>query len=371
MLNARRLFLMLCAKETPLHHGWWGIDEANSVLQIDGEGGHVTRPCIRSILKSLAMVLVISALLVGTTGCAAESGKTKVTVFTGGTGGTYFPLGSKYAQLLNQFSENIDASAATSGASVTNCKAIGTGECQAALVQNDVSYYARMGINMFDAPIPQLQGIACWYPETIQFVVKADSDIMSLDDMAGKNVAVGAPGSGAVVGCEQILQAAGVWDSITRFDLNFGEAASALKLGQVDVGFLVAGAPTSAIEELAVSSDVRIVEVPNDILTALGDAGYSFYVRQILPAGTYGMTADVSTVAVQAMLCVSSATSEDVVYDMTKILFEQVDELRTVHTKANDITPDTALDGMSLLLHPGAIAYYEETGVAVPASLKG
>ena len=74
---------------------------------------------------------------------------------------------------------------------------------------------------------------------------------------------------------------------------------------------------------------------------------------------------------VQAMLCVSSATSENVVYDMTKILFEQVDELRTVHTKANDITPDTALDGMRLLLHPGAIAYYEETGVAIPASLKG
>ncbi|MBN1856683.1 MAG: TAXI family TRAP transporter solute-binding subunit [Dehalococcoidia bacterium] len=323
------------------------------------------------MLKSLALILIISALLAGTAGCTGASGKTGVTVFTGGTGGTYFPLGSKYAELLNQFSDNIDASAATSGASVTNCKAIGTGECQAALVQNDVSYYARKGINMFDAPIPELQGIACWYPETIQFVVKADSNIMSLEDMAGKNVAVGAPGSGAAVGCEQVLQAAGVWDSITRFDLNFGEAASALKLGQVDVGFLVAGAPTSAIEELAVSSEVRIVEVPDNILTALGAAGYPFYVRQILPAGTYGMTTDVSTVAVQAMLCVSSELSDDVVYEMTKILFEHLDELRTVHTKANDITLNSALDGMSLIVHPGAIAYFEEAGVTVSADLKG
>ena len=329
------------------------------------------RPAIKSVLRILTLAIVVTSLLAGVTGCAGGGGKTEVTIYTGGTGGTYFPLGSKYAELLNEFSDNIDASAVTSGASVTNCKAIGTGECQAGLAQNDVSYYARKGINMFDAPIPELQGIACWYPETIQFVVKADSDIMSLADMAGKNVAVGAPGSGTAVACEQVLGAAGVWDSITRFDLNFGEAASALKLGQVDVGFLVAGFPTSAIEELAVSTDVRIVDVSDDILRELGEAGYPFYVRQELSAGAYGMDADVSTVAVQAMLCVGAAVPEDIVYEMTKILFEQVGELTAIHTKANDITLDTALDGMSLLLHSGAVKYYEEAGVTVPAELIG
>ncbi|MCK4512548.1 TAXI family TRAP transporter solute-binding subunit, partial [bacterium] len=194
---------------------------------------------------------------------------------------------------------------------------------------------------------------------------------MSLADMAGKNVAVGAPGSGTAVACEQVLVAAGVWDSITRFDLNFGEAASALKLGQVDVGFLVAGFPTSAIEELAVSTDVTIVDVSDDILQKLGRAGYPFYVRQELPAGAYGMDADVSTVAVQAMLCVGADVPEDIVYEMTKILFEQVGELTAIHTKANDITLDTALDGMSLLLHSGAVKYYKEAGVTVPAELIG
>ncbi|MBE9505607.1 MAG: TAXI family TRAP transporter solute-binding subunit [Chloroflexi bacterium] len=329
------------------------------------------RPAIKSVFRILTLAVVVTSLLAGVTGCAGGGGKTEVTIYTGGTGGTYFPLGSRYAELLNQFSDNIDASAVTSGASVTNCKAIGTGECQAGLAQNDVSYYARKGINMFDAPIPALQGIACWYPETIQFVVKADSNIMSLADMAGKNVAVGAPGSGTAVACEQVLGAAGVWDSITRFDLNFGEAASALKLGQVDVGFLVAGFPTSAIEELAVSTDVRIVDISDDILQALGEAGYPFYVRQELPAGAYGTDADVSTVAVQAMLCVGADVPEDIVYEMTKILFEQVGELTAIHTKANDITLDTALDGMSLLLHSGAVKYYKEAGVTVPAKLIG
>jgi len=320
---------------------------------------------------TIAAALLLTIVLAATAGCAGGGGKTDVTIYTGGTGGTYFPLGSRYAELLNENSTAIDASAVTSGASVTNAKAIGSGECQAGLLQNDVAYYARTGINMFDAAIPELQGVACWYPETIQFVVKADSGIATLEDMMGKNVAVGAPGSGTVVACEQILSVAGVWDSITRFDLNFAEAASAVKLGEVDAGFLVAGFPTSAVEELAVSEDVRIVEVPDDVLQGLQDEGYPFYVRQVIPSGTYGMTSDVSTVAVQAMLGVGASVDEDVVYDMTKILFEQVDELRATHTKANDITLESALDGMSVVVHPGAVKYYEEMGVSVPADLVG
>jgi len=313
-------------------------------------------------------VLVVTSLLAGTAGCSG-GGKTKVTIFTGGTAGVYFPLGSKYAELLNKYSDGIDATAVTSGASVTNAKAIGTDECQAALLQNDVSFYASKGTNMFDAAIPQLQGIACLYPETIQFVVKASSPIKSLQDMAGKNVAVGAPGSGTAVACEQILTAAGVWNSITRFDLNFAEAASAIKLGEVDAGFIVAGAPTPAIEELAVSEDVRIIEVPDAILSKLLSSGYSFYVRQVIPAGTYKMSAQCSTVAVQAMLCVRSTVPEDVAYDMTKILFTKLDELRSAHTKANEIKLEAALNGMSLKLHPGAVKYYKEAGVTIPAGL--
>jgi len=312
-------------------------------------------------------MVVVSSLLVGTAGCA--SGGTKITIFTGGTAGVYFPLGSKYAEMLNKHSDLIDASAVTSGASVTNAKAIGTNECQAALLQNDVSYYALKGTNMFDAPVPELRGVACLYPETIQFVVLADSPINSLADLAGKNVAVGAPGSGTAVACEQILTAAGVWNGITRFDLNFAEAASAIKLGEVDAGFIVAGAPTPAIEELAISSPVRILDIPDNVLSGLLSAGYPFYVRQVIPSGTYGMSAQSATVAVQAMLAVRSDLSEAVVYDMTKILFTQVEELRTAHTKGNEVTIETALDGMSLKLHPGAVKYYKEAGVNVPASM--
>jgi TRAP transporter TAXI family solute receptor len=318
----------------------------------------------------LASVILITAGFGGLTGCTPTSA-TDVTIYTGGTGGTYFPLGSRYAELLNEYSDNIEASAVTSGASVTNCRALGTGECQAALVQNDVAYYASQGTNMFEEPITVIRGIACWYPETIQFVVTADSDIMSLADMAGKNVAVGAPGSGTAVACEQILSAAGVWDSIVRFDLNFAESASALRLGEVDVGFLVAGYPTAAIEELAVTEDVRLVDVPDNVLETLFDEGFVFYTRQTVPAGVYRMSQGADTVAVQAMLCVRQDLPDEVAYDMTKILFEEVDQLRTVHTKANDITLETALSGMSVTLHPGAIEYYQEVGLSCPPRLVG
>lgn len=319
------------------------------------------------VMVMLSVTLIVSLVLVG---CAPKVEKTEVMLYTGGTAGTYFPLGSKYAEMLNKYSDIIDASAVTSGASVTNVKGIEKGESQAGLIQNDVSYYARKGIVMFDASVPQLQGLATLYPETCQAVVRAESDIYTLADLEGKSVAVGAPGSGCAVGCEQVLEAAGVWDTIKRYDLAIGEGCSALKLGQVDAVFVVGATPTAGIEEIAVTTPVRLVLIPDEIVDKLHAEGYSFYVRQVIPKGTYKMTEDVATCAVMAMLCVHKDLPDDVVYDMTKILFEHLDELRTAHVRAADIALDTALDGMSLILHSGAVKYYEEKGIKVPAELK-
>ena len=319
------------------------------------------------VMVMLSVALIVSLAL---TGCAPKVEKTEVMLYTGGTAGTYFPLGSKYAEMLNKYSDIIDASAVTSGASVTNVKGIEKGESQAGLIQNDVSYYARKGIVMFDTPVLQLQGLATLYPETCQAIVRAESDIYTLADLEGKSVAVGAPGSGCAVGCEQVLEAAGVWDTIKRYDLAIGEGCSALKLGQVDATFVVGATPTAGIEELAVTTPVRLVSVSEEIVDKLHAEGYSFYVRQVIPKGTYKMTEDVVTCAVMAMLCVHRGLPDDVVYDMTKVLFEHLDELRTAHVRAADITLGTALDGMSLILHPGAVKYYEEKGIKVPAELK-
>ncbi len=335
---------------------------------------------------ALVAVLILSVFVAGCmgegsesqtgtqTGTSGTSGETTytgtITIYTGGTSGVYYPLGSKYAELLNK--AGIKAKAVTSGASVSNAKAIGDGNAQAAIMQNDVAYYAYNGLYMFEgSAIKKLRGVAALYPETVQFVVRADSDIKSLQDLAGKKVAIGAPGSGTAVAAEQILKAAGVWDKIQKVNQKFSQAAQALKLGQIDAAVIVSGAPTPAITQIAVTTPVRVIPISDDILNKLKSEGYIFYVRQVLPKDTYkGMTEDTPTLAVKAILVVSADLPENVVYDMTKVLFDNVDQLRAVHQKAKYISLDTALDGMSIPLHPGAYKYYEEKGLNVPDNIK-
>ncbi|MCD6558391.1 C4-dicarboxylate ABC transporter substrate-binding protein [Thermococci archaeon] len=328
---------------------------------------------ILGIIFVLALGLVVSGCTQqgGTTTSSVE--KTKITIYTGGTSGVYFPLGSKYAELLTKYGTVVSAEAVTSGASVANAKAIGDGNAQAAILQNDVAYYAYNGLYMFQGTaIKKLKGVAALYPETVQFVVRADSDIKSLEDLKGKKVAIGAPGSGTAVAAEQVLRAAGVWDSIEKVNQKFSEAAQSLKLGQVDAAVLVAGIPTPAVNQIAVQTPVRVLPIPDETLNKLKDEGYIFYVRQIVPKGTYnGVEEDTPTVAVKAMLAVSADLPDDVVYEMTKILYEHVEDLRAVHQKAKLISLDTALDGMSIPLHPGAIKYYEEKGLSIPSEIKG
>ncbi len=289
-----------------------------------------------------------------------------IKIYTGGTGGTYYPLGTKLAELINKYSNGlIEASAVTSGASVANAQALAAGDAQVIFIQNDIAYYAYNGLYMFkDNKVSNIRGIATLYPETIQIVVRADSGIETLQDLAGKKVAIGAQGSGTAVNAEQILKAAGLWDKITPVYADFKQAAQQLKLGQVDAAFLTAGIPTSAVVELAATTPVDLVEIPDDVLNKLHEQGYKFYVRVVVPKDTYnGMTKDVKTVAVKAMLACDSNLPDDVVYTITKILFEHLDELKQAHKKAEMISLDKALDGMSIPLHPGAKKYYEEKGV--------
>ncbi|KUH31677.1 C4-dicarboxylate ABC transporter substrate-binding protein [Thermococcus celericrescens] len=334
----------------------------------------------------LVAVLLFAVVMAG---CISSGGETSsatgptesysVEIYTGGTSGVYYPLGSAYANILNQYSKDetgikIEARAVTSGASVSNAQAIGEGRAQAAIMQNDVAYYAFHGTTLeaFQGKaVTKIRGVAALYPETIQFVVKADSDIKTLEDLKGKKVAVGAAGSGTAVAARQILEAAGVWNDVDKVYLKFSEAAQQLKLGQIDAAVIVSGAPTPAIDQIAVQTPVRVLPIGEDILKKLKDKGYIFYVSQTLPKDTYkGMTEDTSTLAVKAILVVSADVPDDVVYAMTRLLFLHVDELRQVHAKAQYISFDTALDGMSIPLHPGAVKYYEEKGKTVSSELK-
>ncbi len=303
-----------------------------------------------------------------------DDGKYIITIYTGsGPGSVYFALGSMYAKVINKKSDMIYAKAVTSGASVANCLAVGKGEAQAAIAQNDVTYYAWNGLYQFEksGPIKDLRAIGTLYPEPVQIVVRADSDIKTLEDLAGKKVVVGAAGSGVAATAERVLKAAGVWDKIEPVYQTFEEAAQSLVLGQVDAEFTVIAYPAPAINQIAVKVPVRLIPVPDDVVQKLHDQGYPFYVKVTIPAGTYnGMDTDVQTIAVKSTLIVHKDLPDDLVYEMTKILYTSIDDLATAHQVAKQIDINHAFDGLMVPLHPGAIKYYEELGIAVPDEYK-
>jgi hypothetical protein len=238
-------------------------------------------------------------------------------------------------------------------------------EAEFGLLQNDVAYYAYNGVEMFkDAKVGKIRGVATLYPEIIQIVTLKENNIKTIYDLKGKRVAVGAPGSGTAVDALQILNAAGIDESNTdiRF-LNFKEVSDALKDKTIDAGFIVAGIPTAAVSDIAAVREVAIVEVPDEIYNKLKE-NYPFYTQVNIPAGTYnGVDEDVKTVAVLAMLATNADLPEEVVYEVTKAIFEHRDVLEAAHKRAADITLETALDGMSIPLHPGAEKYYKEKGL--------
>ncbi|MEM1806735.1 MAG: TAXI family TRAP transporter solute-binding subunit [Pyrobaculum sp.] len=291
-------------------------------------------------------------------------------IYTGGTGGVYFPVGTKLAEIINKYGSPMSADARTSGASVANANALAAGDANMAFIQNDIAFYALNGLYMFEGRKVDLRGVISLYPEVIQIVTLADSPIRSIYDLRGKKVVVGATGSGTAVNAEQILKAAGIWDQVEKVYVAFAEAAQMLRLRQVDAAFVVAGIPTAAVTELATTTPVRVVEIPDEIYRKLLQEGYIYYTRYRVPRDTYnGLDKDVDTLAVMAIIVVRSDVPADAVYSMLKIIDSNIEEFRTAHARVSQFSLEKALEGMSVPLHPGAVRFFQEKGVKIPSEL--
>ena|SRR5690625_2892730 len=285
-----------------------------------------------------------------------------ISFLTGGTSGTYYPLGGAIATIIDQETD-IQPDAVSSNASADNIIALVDGEAEIAFTQTDVAADAAEGINAFDEPVDTVLGLGSLYPETIQIVTVEDSGIESVEDLEGKKVSVGAPGSGTYINAEQILEVHDMtMDDIDAQNLDFGESAGGIKDGNIDAAFITAGTPTGAVEELQATSDVVILPIEEDKAQALIDK-YPYYAEDTIPEGTYDLEEDLDTVAVLAMLVVTDELSEDAVYDMTKAIYENSDDI--AHAKGELISIDSALDGIGIEMHPGALKYYEEEGLEI------
>lgn len=323
-------------------------------------------------LAVLLCLMLVGALLVGCGGGTKTAPDTKpkvetqfISIATGGQAGTYFPLGGAMAEIFNANVEGINATAETTNASVANVRLLDEGRAELAFIQNDISYYAYEGVEMFkDGRVEGIAGIATLYPEVVQVVTLTNSGINSIADLKGKKVAVGAPASGTEANARQILAAYNMtFEDITPDFLSFGEAAGNLKDGHVDAAFLTAGLPTAAVQDLGATHNIKILPLSAEVIESL-TSQYAFYAPFTITGGTYSkVTEDVTTVAVKAMLVASAELTEETVYKLTKALFDNLGKFGEAHQRGKDLTLETATEAMSLPLHPGAAKFFEEKGI--------
>ncbi len=322
----------------------------------------IMKKAMKKMIMAGALCIAGAALIAGcgdSGSSAGGGGKQFLNIATGGTAGTYYPLGGALAELLNQNIKGMNASAQSTGASVANVNMLKDGSVDIAFIQNDIAYYAANGKEMFkDNKVENIRGIAALYPETVQFVTTADKGIKSIADLKGKKVAVGASGSGAEANARQILGAYGLtYDDIDVQYLSFGEAADALKDGNVDVGVVVAGFPTAAIQDLAANKSAALVNIDAEHADKLMKQ-YPYFTKITVPKGTYpGQEEDVNTVAVKCVIVTTDKLSDDLGEQIVKAIYEHLDRMKAAHAVGKYITKDTALEGMSIKMNAGAEKY--------------
>ncbi|RRN70024.1 TAXI family TRAP transporter solute-binding subunit [Peribacillus simplex] len=314
----------------------------------------------------LVMILTVTGIITACGDSKEEvsgSGNQNLSLLTGGTGGTYYPLGGQIGKIISDKTK-AKITPQTSGASAENMETLRAGEAEIAFSQTDIAAYAIEGKEMFDGkPIDNIQAISSLYPETVQIVTTAKSGIKSVEDLKGKKVSVGAPGSGAYINAMQILEIHGLTEKdIKGQNLSFDESTEGIQAGSIDAAFITAGTPTGAVDALSVQNDIIILPIAEDKIQELVKK-YPYYAEDTIPSGTYKIKSEVKTVAVKAMLVVTKDLDEDLVYEMTKAVYDNTDKI--THAKGKFITAETALEGLGdMEIHPGAAKYFKEKGVS-------
>ena len=316
-------------------------------------------------MKKLIALLLTFVLVFCLAACGGNGGgNTKMTMGTGGTAGTYYAYGGVLANHIKT-NTGIAVNVVSTDGSKANILGIDVGNYQLGTVQSDVLAYAWEGSRSFEkeGKIESFRVIGGLYAEAVQLVTM-NPEIKSVADLKGKKVSIGAAGSGVYFNAIDILAAAGLTekDIVPQYQ-SFGDSADALKDGKIDAAFIVAGAPTPAIDELCTSASAYLVPIDGDIAKKLMESG-SFYTEYKIPANTYkGQTEDVTTVTVKATLIVSASASEEDVYNITKNIFENSASI--THAKAAELSLENATSGMAAPFHAGAAKYFKEKGITV------
>ena len=294
---------------------------------------------------------------------APAGGELKFT--TGGDQGTYYGFGTVLAGQVSG-ATGTTVTAITSGGSKANIETMEAGDAQLGFVQSDVMAYAYNGTSLFEgAPVEGFSTVAALYMEQVQ-IVTLDPSIQTVADLAGKNVSIGAAGSGVYFNALDILAAYDLTvEDITPTFEDFGNSVESLQDGKIDAAFIVAGAPTTAVTSLATSKDVYLVSLDDAHIDTL-KAACPYYDKSVIAADTYGMPSDVTTVAVGAVVIANDSVAEDDVYNFVSTIFENVDTITNAHAKGAELNLEFAASVTAVPYHAGAAKYFTEKGLTVP-----
>ena len=311
-------------------------------------------------LKHLAVAVMAVAAI---TGAQAQQ---FFRIGTGGTAGTYYPVGGMIANAVSQPGKIVATAAATNG-SVANVNGISGGSLESGFSQSDVATWAQKGTGIFEGKphVPGLRMIANLYPETIHVVVKKGSGIKSVADLKGKRVALDEPGSGTLINARLVLAAYGVQEADIKPEyIKPNQAGDKMKDGSLDAFFFTGGAPAGAIAELAsAGSGIELLPIDGPQAQGLRMAS-PFFANDTIPADTYKGVAGVNTLAVGAQWVTSDKADAETVYLITKALFSDATQktLQSGHPKGKMITLKNAVQGVGIPFHPGAERFYKEAG---------
>jgi uncharacterized protein len=309
---------------------------------------------------------VVAALVMAAAMMSAPEARAQafINVLTGGTSGVYYPLGVAIGKILGDKIPNVKTQVQATKASVENLVLLQQGRGELAFTLGDSLKAAWDGDEEagFRRKMDKLRTLGAIYPNYIQIVATADSKIRTLADLKGKSLSVGAPKSGTELNSRAILAAAGMtYKDIGKVEyLPFAESVDLMKNRQLDATLQSAGLGVASLKDLSTSAAITVVAVPKETVDKIGPP----FVAAIIPANTYtGQDKDVPTAAVINYLVTSADVSDDIAYQMTKLIFESLPELANAHVAGKEIKLETAATGSPVPLHPGAIRYYKEKGV--------
>ena len=313
------------------------------------------------LTKKLSLFAAAAAITASTAVLAAP---TFINVLTGGTSGVYYPIGVALSQLYSNGIEGSKTSVQATKASVENLNLLQAGRGELAFALGDSVADAWNGVEEagFKAPLKKIRAIAGTYPNYIQIVANAESGIKTLEDLKGKRISVGAPKSGTELNARAIFEAAGLtYKDMGKVEfLPYAESVELIKNRQLDATLQSSGLGMAAIRDLASTMKISFVAIPAEVTAKIDNAAYE---AATIPAGTYdGQDADVPTVAITNILVSHEGVSDEVAYQMTKLMFDNLGRLGTAHSAAQDIKLESATKNLPIPLHPGAERFYKEAG---------